>query len=263
MKNCKLIVTDLDGTLLRNDKSISKFTLETLKACRNQGILIGFATARPIRGVAQIREVFEPDILITHNGAVFTHGEHQVSMGISGKQVRIFLEKILSDFPYAEIGVESDDVFWANYDVTKNWLGETYMQLTSMLDGLDIKCADKILVCLKTVDPHTLRLYLPDDCYLEIADDVMGMIMRKQATKFNGIVSICNALGISPSEVVSFGDDNNDISMIQGCAVGVAVNNANLKVKNAADVVCESNENDGVAKWIQGAILGETKNIDI
>ena len=121
---------------------------------------------------------------------------------------------------------------------------------------LHLEYADKILVCLKSVDIEGLKSYLPDDCYLEIADGVMGMIMSKKATKFNAIISICDALEISPSEVICFGDDNNDISMIQGCGVGVAMANANTIVKEVADMVCLSNENDGVAKWIREFILG-------
>lgn len=257
MKSCKLVVSDLDGTMLRNDKSISDFTLKILETCRKQGILIGFATARPVRGVKKIRELFEPDILINHNGAVSLHGEVQDSLGINGEQLHKLLEKILSIFPNAEIGVESNDVFYANYDVTKNWPDELYMKVDNFVK-LEVDYADKVLVCLKSIDIEALRSYLTDDCYLEVADEVMGMVMNKEATKFKSIVSVCDALGISPTEVICFGDDNNDISMIQGCGVGVAVNNANTAVKEVADMVCLSNEDDGVAKWIQENVLSDT-----
>jgi len=255
MKKCKLIVVDLDGTLLRDDKSISSFTVETLMACRNQGILVGFATARPVRGVAEIRELFEPDILINHNGAVFTHGDLQDSFGINREQFRVLLAEILAVFPNAEVGVESDDVFYANYDVTKNWPDEPYMSVDGDLVRLEVDYVDKILVSLHNIDVEVLKSYLPDECYLEIADGVMGMVMSKKATKFNSIVSVCDALGISPSEVICFGDDNNDISMIQGCGIGVAMDNAHVMVKEAADVVCLSNESDGVARWIMDNLL--------
>jgi len=255
MKKCKLIVADLDGTLLRNDKSISRFTIETLMACRNRGILVGFATARPIRGVAEIRELFEPDILINHNGAVFAHGDLQDSLGINGEQLCGLLEKILSDFPNAEIGVEADDVLYANYDVTKHWPGWSHTW-TAFAEP-QFEYADKILVSLHNVDVEVLKSYLPEECYLEVADGVMGMVMSKRATKFKSIVSVCDALGISPSDVICFGDDNNDISMIEGCGVGVAMENAHVMVKEAADVVCLSNENDGVARWILDNLLSD------
>ena len=254
MQNCKLIVTDLDGTLLRNDKSISDFTLETLKECRSKGILIAFATARPVRGVVAIREVFEPDILINHNGAVFNHGAHQTSLGIRKEQLDKMLINILAAYPQAEIGIESNDIFYANYDVTKNWPGESYMTADANFAGLELDYADKVLISLSD-DIEMLESFLPDECYLEIADGFMGMVMSKEATKWSAISSLCNALKISPSEVICFGDDNNDISMIQGCAVGVAMENANQLVKDVADVVCLSNEDDGVARWIREFVL--------
>jgi len=254
MKNCKLIVTDLDGTLLRNDKSISDFTLETLEECRRRGILIAFATARPVRGVVAIKEVFEPDILINHNGAVFRHKEEQVSLGIDQEQLVAMLEKIFTTFPDAEVGIESDDIFYANYDVTKNWPNEPYMMTEANFTEHEIKYADKILVSLSD-EVKKLNLCLSDDCYLEIADGFMGMIMSKQATKWGAITSICDTLGINQSEVVCFGDDNNDISMLKGCAIGVAVANANQAVLEIAEEVTLSNEADGVAKWIREFIL--------
>lgn len=254
MKNCKLIVTDLDGTLLRNDKSISDFTLETLEACRRRGILIAFATARPVRGVVTIREWFEPDILINHNGAVFRYEQEQISLGINREQLDEIVGKVFSAFPDAEVGIESDDVFYANYDVTKNWPNEPYMMTDAHFSEHDIKYADKILVSLND-NIEALRTCLLDDCYLEVADGFMGMIMSKAATKFNAITAICNSLSIDPSEIVCFGDDDNDLSMLQGCGIGIAVENANDKVKEIADRICSSNENDGVAKWIQEFIL--------
>ena len=165
------------------------------------------------------------------------------------------IEGLLSAFPNAEIGVESDDVFYANYDVTKNWPDEPYTMAEADFAGLRLTQADKMLISLNGVDVHVLKSCLPANCYLEIADGVMGMVMNKQATKWDGIVSICDDLGIRPSEVVCFGDDHNDISMIQGCGVGVAVENANAQVLEVADEVCLSNEHDGPAVWMRQFVL--------
>ena len=255
MKHCKLIVTDLDGTLLRNDKSISKFTLETLERCRRQGILIAFATARPVRGVTAMRSSFEPDILINHNGAVFAYGDDQISLGISREQLNVILTNILAAYPQAEIGVESNDVFYANYDVTKHWWGEPHIRTEASFDEFDLAYADKIVISLEDEDVNALEAYLVDDCYLEVAEDILGMVMSKRATKFNAITAICDVLEIKPADVVCFGDDRNDISMLQGCGIGVAMENANEVVKEVADVLCASNEQDGVATWIREFIL--------
>ena len=256
MKDCKLIVTDLDGTLLRNDKSISKFTIETLNECRRQGILVAFATGRPVRGVEAIKNVFEPDILINHNGAVFNQGDHQVSLGISAVQLREMLAEIFSAFPNTEVGIESGDIFYANYDVTKNWPEEDEPCRVDDFSELEIPYADKVLINLND-NIEEIRSCLSNECYLEIADGTIGMIMSKEATKFNAIATICDVLEIRPTEAICFGDDDNDISMIQGCGIGVAMNNANGRVKEVADALCLSNEEDGVATWIREFVLDE------
>ena len=62
-------------------------------------------------------------------------------------------------------------------------------------------------------------------------------------------------LNISLSEIVSFGDDCNDLEMLQICGTGVAVSNAVAEVKTAADCVTLSNDEDGVADWIEKNIL--------
>jgi len=63
------------------------------------------------------------------------------------------------------------------------------------------------------------------------------------------------AVGISVTDAVYFGDDNDDIAALRNCGIGVAVANAIEAVKEAADVVVENNDEDGVAKWIERELL--------
>ena len=63
------------------------------------------------------------------------------------------------------------------------------------------------------------------------------------------------ATGVSPEQTVYFGDDNDDIMSIKNCGIGVAVKNAIEAVKQAADEITESNDEDGVAKWIERSLL--------
>lgn len=79
--------------------------------------------------------------------------------------------------------------------------------------------------------------------------------MHKQATKINGINVIAKQYGISIDEIAAFGDDYNDINMIESCGMGIAVSNAINEVKNAADEICSGNDDDGVAKWLEENIL--------
>jgi hydroxymethylpyrimidine pyrophosphatase-like HAD family hydrolase len=87
-------------------------------------------------------------------------------------------------------------------------------------------------------------IYSSDLWYLEIHND--------RATKQNGTIYLREVCGFD--RVVGFGDNLNDLPLYAACDVRVAVENAKDEVKNAADFICDTNENDGVVKWIEGRI---------
>ena len=98
---------------------------------------------------------------------------------------------------------------------------------------------------------------LTEETYCTVAGNNLVQIMSKKATKWNGIRRMLEAVGISPEDAVYFGDDNDDVEPLQNCGVGVAVANAIDAVKEAADVITESNDEDGVARWIERTIGDE------
>ena len=79
--------------------------------------------------------------------------------------------------------------------------------------------------------------------------------MSKEATKWNGIKQMLAHFNISPSDAVYFGDDNDDIEPIKNCGLGVAVSNAIPSVLDVADRIIDSNDMDGVAKFIEENLL--------
>ena len=84
-----------------------------------------------------------------------------------------------------------------------------------------------------------------------LSENCIATIQNKQSSKANGIKALANRYDIALSQIVAFGDDYNDIDMLQSCGISVAVKNALPEVKNAAKEITESNEQDGVAKWLE------------
>ena len=80
-------------------------------------------------------------------------------------------------------------------------------------------------------------------------------IMNISATKWNGIKQVLARFGISTDEAIYFGDDNDDIEPIKGCGLGIAVSNAIPAVLDAADRIADTNDNDGVARFIEENLL--------
>lgn len=79
--------------------------------------------------------------------------------------------------------------------------------------------------------------------------------MDRSATKWKGIQAMLNSSNCLPEETAYFGDDHDDLDPIQKCGMGIAVSNAIDEVKAAADFIAESNDSDGVAKFIQHRLL--------
>ena len=115
-----MIVTDLDRTLLRTDKTISKFTLEILNRCHKKGIKIVFATARPKRMVDHFCLDMPIEALILHNGAVVYVGDEKTpfaNWGIDSVVRDNILQNLSKNYPDATLSVEIDDILYANFDI--------------------------------------------------------------------------------------------------------------------------------------------------
>jgi len=116
--------------------------------------------------------------------------------------------------------------------------------------------ADKILAEIGSEKEFndTLHLLTPE-LYGQMSDGRLCLIMNKNAVKFNAITKLSECWNIPISEIVSFGDDYNDIEMIRNSGTGVAMGNAIDEVKQVADAITDTNDNDGVAKYIEEFIL--------
>ena len=249
----RMIVTDLDGTLLRTDKTVSAHTASVFQRCKERGIKIVFATARPIRAVNTLHTGIEPDAVICHNGAVTLMGDVRFgSFGIEYETAAALL-RATREIAGLRIAVESGDVIYANFDVNTVWPdiepGATFADLPELP-------VDKILfITAEASAIAAIERLFDDTLYWEIADSETLMVMDRRARKRNAVAALAEHFGIALSELAAFGDDNNDIEMLRDCGIGVAVANAIDPVKTAADHICRSNDEDGIAKWIEETIL--------
>lgn len=251
----KMIVTDLDGTLLKNDKTISKNTIEAINELRMSGHKFVIATARPLRAAQKFLQSVETDAGIYHNGAlIYKLGEKMDGFQIDS--VKKLVDKVLNKYPKASIAVETDDVLYSNFNVEHLWPGTDYIITEADFVELEGKKADKVIIEVSSMkDMEKYKEFLSDDLYIQLSENKIGMIMKKNATKSNGIIFLAQSYGINIDDVICFGDDYNDIDMLTLCGTGICMANGVQKAKDVADVLCDTNENDGVAKWIKENIL--------
>lgn len=250
----RMVVTDLDGTLLRDDKTVSGYTLHVVEEMRRAGVMFAVATARPVRAVTEWLPFIKYDAGIFHNGAVIRTYDGEIGgMGIAESDM--VARRILAAMPDACISVEAEDRLYCNYDSNRIWPGAefTFTRDFACVEG---KTADKIIVEARSIaDVERLTPMLPEYSYAQLSENRIAMIMNRRATKINAVRALAEKYGIAMDEAVAFGDDYNDIEMLKCCGKGVAVNNALAEVKAAADEVCASNMDDGVARWIAENVL--------
>ena len=208
----KMIITDLDQTILRDDGSISGYTKEMLEECKKRGILIGIATARLMTNAIHLQELLGAELLICSNGSrVIYKGED--------------LEGILID-------------------------AGTVHDLTDSLQRLE--SMDEILMEGKEQD--LIRRFPQCRC-LHYRDSVRYAFLAKEVSKKNALLRTARKLHISMSEIAGFGDDEGDIEMLSVCGIGVAMGNALESAKKVSDAVTKTNNEDGVAWFIERHIL--------
>ena len=248
----KAIITDLDRTLLRTDKSISPYTVEVLEKCRERGIFVMTASARPLRDIRDFERLFRFDAVTATNGAVIELSGRRLEYGISPGSGERILEGLLR-FPDVFLSVETSGGLYSNREIPE-WEPVIYTDFPKLPENV---MTYKILASSGERELYNgIGTVLTDDVYHTVSNRDLVQIMSTAATKWNGVCRMLESFGISSSDAVYFGDDNDDIEPIRNCGLGVAVSNAISAVLEAADCIADSNDEDGAARFIERNILG-------
>ena len=251
----KVFLFDLDGTLLRSDKTISERTAAAVRAAKENGAVIGISTSRGLSNSKQYVECIEPDIIISSGGAfVSMHGETVLCECFTENECRSIIaaaRRICGDISItADIADESIEYFrnfippadeleasWGRSEMT-DFNDFSYPALKLCFEIFDENNAEKLRNELSMCD----SIRFTESCWYKFT--------KKGITKESAINAMCARLGITADEVCAFGDDLADIGMLRLCGTGVAMGNALDEVKAAADVVIGTNDDDGIAAYL-------------
>jgi hypothetical protein len=240
---------DLDDTLLRSDYSLSPATRETLREWQASGRRIVIATGRPPRSVggalpAELQSV----PWICYNGAeICEQGRSVYRNLLSAHDTRRILRKLLKAMPAAVLGLEIDDVLYLN----RPWQRPTAYELADLIEVADRPAAKILFFTDKAAGLADTFSDLPPSARVMVSDKYgLVQIMARTADKAQALRFLMARWGLTMQHVVAFGDDINDVDMVQHSGIGVAVENAIPEVKAVADRVTLSNDEDGV-----GAVL--------
>ncbi len=256
LRMIKMILTDLDHTLLKSDGTISIHTLETLQQFQNAGIPLAIATARYWIGAEKYIEQLKPMYQITTDGTL-VHSEDECiySCEFSVEETNLIINVIKEFVPYAEITVASGKtVYWnsKNISASEKLHKAIYCEYDTILN-----CKANKIVAELPQEELAIQIAKRANCKLQsYRGEKWYAFLPLNSGKMKAINVLAEKCNIQLTDIVAFGDDKNDIEMLSACGIGVAVSNAIPDVLCIADAVTDSNDADGVAKWL-------SKNISI
>lgn len=256
----RMIVTDLDGTLLLPDKTISPRTVRAIEAARDAGVFVLAATGRSIRDVRVLPEALTSLVVCSNGAVVYNAEQDQVlqTRTIPGEVVAAFIQE------FAEVAPDACYATLINggYDLTP---GPGYLDLLMPGDhGRDpatlrevpltqLSSTDAVKLICRHPDLHVDTLYemTRQAAHVGVLPTTSGVPFVEMSaagvSKASTLARLAADRGIEPSEVVVFGDSVNDAEMLQWAGHGVAMGNAVRQTLAVADEVAPSNVDDGVA----------------
>ncbi len=272
LSRVRLVATDLDGTFLRNDLTVSPRTRRAVAALADRGVPVVPVTARQpigLRGLAE-EAGFESWAVCSNGGLVIdlSTGRRMVEAEVSVEAQTALATALLAAAPGALFVSVRDggEVFVAQ---------EGYGDLAALRDHkrdpaqMGRHSLEEVLAepSLKFIVRHP-AIGVPELLEKVVALGLRGFgathsgapfveIMPEAVSKATGLAKLAAELGVAQDEVLAFGDAPNDVELVGWAGIGVAVANASSQVIDVADHVTASNEEDGVAQVLE-ALLAVT-----
>ncbi len=274
----KLLVLDVDGTLVNNEREISKRTLATLLKVQQMGVRIVLASGRPTYGLMPLAKALE---LGNYGGFIISYNGCQI---INANNGEILFERRINPemLPYLEKKAHKNsfDIFTYHDDtiITDSPENE-YIRNEAQLNNLDIIVEDEFSIAID---------FAPCKCVL-VGDDEQALISLEEhwkkrldgvldafrsepyflevvpsgVNKANTLGVLLEHLGVTREEIIAIGDGVCDVTMLQLAGMGIAMGHSQDSVKVCADYVTASNEEDGVAQAVEKLILAEVRAAEI
>ena len=274
----KLLVLDVDGTLLNDEREISKRTLAALLKVQQMGVRIVLASGRPTYGLMPLAKTLE---LGNYGGFVLSYNGCQIIKAQNGE---ILFERRINPemLPYLEKKARKNGfaIFTYHDDtlITDSPDNE-YIKNEALLNNLKIIREDEFSTaidfapckCMLVSDKEKALIGLEQHWEKRLAGTLDAFrsepyfleVVPCGVNKANTLGALLENLGVTREEVIAVGDGVCDVTMLQLAGMGVAMGHSQDSVKVCADYVTASNEEDGVALAVEKLILAEVRAAEV
>ena len=240
----KMVLIDLDGTLLNSNKIITDLTANAIKKIKHNTKIVlasarGFCRIKPY--LNQLELLDDENYTIAFNGCLVMNN---VENKIIDQKIEYNNIEFLTKFIFKHLNYE-----WIFY----TYYNRVNIKSISNLNKFLFENNIYKIVCLSTNEDIVKIKKLANKNYCNIFEIIKINpkrieFVKKGATKLEGIKKLLEVLKIDREEIIAIGDSENDIDMIEFAGCGIAMANASADVKRAADIITDSNDNDGVGK---------------
>lgn len=283
MKNIKLVMSDVDGTLINSDHKVSKRTRKAVHKLIDSGIEFGIATGRNYESALGIVEQLELDTItvpiVSLNGFWVDHPEmnyhfrdktmdYEASkkIGEIGTKYYMGVLYFFEDKVYSHM----DDLSLEDYELSGGTDRMHFFKDDHTMERIE---SIEEIKDVFTPDHEVLKIvFIQDQDYTELVKERISRnfpeeydllmvargwaeIMPKSVNKGKAILEYAKFRGIDSTEILAFGDSDNDLTMINYLGKGIAMNNARNSLKVLADDITDSNDDDGVAKYLEKHLI--------
>jgi Cof subfamily protein (haloacid dehalogenase superfamily) len=258
--NISMVITDMDGTLLNDEGIITDGNLKVIKKLAERNIKFAIATGRGKEALCNFLDKYsildKVDYIISMNGVSFfdVKASESYDFDYLNEDIISDIYNTFKNYDISFVVHENNTVICSkktiytdiecnvnNYDVIEvkdfaKVITKKYPKL--MLIG-EKRTLEEINDKLRQTSNRNFNFFKSHDCFLEI--------VRKNISKGNALVKLCQLRGIDISKVMAFGDNLNDLDMIRDSGYGIAVENAHEELKLHARIVTKRNNEEGFA----------------
>lgn len=266
-----VVALDLDGTLLTDDLQITERSRTAIRRVRERGVTVLLASARPPRSIVRYHRDLELDTpLVAYNGALVWDAEkgqplfHEPLVPDAARALVGFMRR---QHPELNISLECSDRWYIDdlteevrraierYEVDpphgvgclEQVLTDEAAAISKVLFRGNMQTAGDLLAALPPDLAQRLHITTSGEWFCEV--------MAAGATKAAALEWTAGHLGLNPHGILALGDSPNDIPMLRHAALGIAMGNSPPLVRDAADAVTASNNDDGVAEALDRYVL--------
>ena len=265
----KIIVLDLDGTLTNRDKIITPRTKEALMNAQEAGNVVVLASGRPTAGVEPLARELElsrfGSYILSYNGGMITNcktGE-TVFSSLLPRESNQKIIGLAEDHRVDILTYEGEEIITNNvecpYAIAESNINHLPLrQVEDMKSYVDFKVPKFLMLddgdYLVTVEPR-VKAAMGRDFSVYRSEPYFLEIMPKGIDKARSLARLLEVLGLDREQMIACGDGYNDLTMIKYAGLGVAMENAVLPVRQAADYITASNNHDGVGLVVEKFML--------